>query len=211
MKNLFNLNNPVFRILARIADLVILQILFLVCCLPVITAGASIAAMARVSQNMVRDEDDTVIRPFFRAFRENFKQATVVWLAALVVLAGLFSDFLLLKTFVTGSLYTGLMVILFLLLFLAVGVMNYLFPLIARYNNTVRQHVQNACILLVTQFPKTLLMTFLNLSPLLCAFFFPSVMVYTLMFWVFASCSFFAYIEAVILKPVFDKLEEGND
>lgn len=207
MKNLFNLDNPVFRVLARVADFVILQVLFILCSLPVFTIGASITALARVNQTIIRDEDDSVVKPFFAAFRSNFKQATPVWLVGFLMIAGICADFLLLRAFVSGTLYTVCLVILFIFLFIVLGVLSYIFPLMARYDNTVRQHLQNAMVLFVTQLPRTVLMVFLNISPLLLGLFSMEVMMYTMVFWLFAGFSIISYLNSYVLKPVFDGLE----
>lgn len=181
--------------------------LFILCSLPVFTIGASITALARVNQTIIRDEDDSVVKPFFAAFRSNFRQATPVWLVGFLMIAGICADFLLLRAFVSGTLYTVCLVILVLFLFIVLGVLSYIFPLMARYDNTVRQHLQNAMVLFVTQLPRTVLMVFLNISPLLLGLFSMEVMMYTMVFWLFAGFSIISYLNSYVLKPVFDGLE----
>ena len=85
MKSLFNLDNPFMQFLSRVADLMLLNVMLILLSLPVFTAGAALAALHRVCQNMVFETDSGVFRPFLRAFRDNFRQATLVWLAELVV------------------------------------------------------------------------------------------------------------------------------
>ena len=80
MKNLFNLDNPFVQFLSRVGDLIIVNTLFLLCCVPVVTVGASAAALHKVSQAIILDEDNGTIKTFFRGFRENFRQATALWL-----------------------------------------------------------------------------------------------------------------------------------
>ena len=72
MRSLFNLDNPFMNLLARACDLIVANMLFLLCCLPVVTIGASTAALHKVCQDIVLDRDNVVLRPFFRAFRQNF-------------------------------------------------------------------------------------------------------------------------------------------
>ena len=64
MRNLFNLDNPFVQFLARVGDLIIVNVLFLLCCLPVVTAGASVAAMHKVTQAMALDEDNGIVKTF---------------------------------------------------------------------------------------------------------------------------------------------------
>lgn len=210
MRNFFSLDNPVFQFLTRVADLVALSILCLVCCLPVVTAGAAFTALAKTTQSLMRDESSGTVRTFFQAFKENFKQATVVWLFALLFLAAIVCDFLILRLFVSGTAFTVLTCVLLFLAFVVLAILAYIFPLMARYENTVREHLQNAVILSVYKLPKTIVMVFVHILPILLATFFPDVMVYTMPFWVFMGFGFSAQVDAMLLNKVFEKLEAGR-
>ena len=80
MGALFNLENPVWNFMGKVADLVILNLLALICSIPIVTIGASWTAMYYVTIKIVRKEEGYIIRDFFRSFKENFKQATIIWL-----------------------------------------------------------------------------------------------------------------------------------
>ena len=209
MKSLFNLDNPFMQFLSRVADLMLLNVMLILLSLPVFTAGAALAALHRVCQNMVFETDSGVFRPFLRAFRDNFRQATLVWLAELVVTAALVCDALLVMAYFGKS--TVMYVLLGVLAFLVAGVCAYLIPLIARYNNTLRQHLNNAMVLAVIKLPKTLLLVFLNLLPVILVLISVPVFVQTLIFWVVIGFAFVSFIESSILKPVFQQLEKGNE
>ena len=81
----FNYDNPVWRFIGKFGDLIILNILWLVCSIPVITIGASTTAVYYVTLKLARDDDGYTIRSFFKSFKENFKQSTVIWLILLAV------------------------------------------------------------------------------------------------------------------------------
>lgn len=83
LQGIFNYDNPVWRFIGKLGDLIILNILWIVCSIPVFTAGASATAVYYVTLKLVRDEDDSTIRSFFRSFKSNFKQATAIWLILL--------------------------------------------------------------------------------------------------------------------------------
>ena len=85
MDSFFNPEGSVMRALSRVADLAILNVLWLVCSIPVVTMGASTTAFYSISMKMVRDEESYIIRGFFKAFKENFKQSLIVWLIFLLV------------------------------------------------------------------------------------------------------------------------------
>lgn len=210
MKNIFNLESPMMQMLTRIGDMILLNVLFLLCCIPVITAGASIAAMHKMLQEIVYDTDSSTVKGFFRAFKANFKQATIVWLVMLAVILSLGCDFLLIVTYFSGTEAIRWMIILLAVLAVLVScVAAYMIPLLVRYENRLRQHLNNAVILAVIKLPRTLGLLALNFLPLIILVLDLNVFIQTLIFWVFIGFSFTTYLETLLLQPVFNELE-GN-
>lgn len=207
MKNFFNLDNPVFQFLTRIADLVICHLLCLLCCIPVVTIGASFTALAKCTQDMVLGDIGGTTRTFFSAFKENFKQGTIVWLCAAVALTAVYCDFILLKLYVDGTLYTILAIVILVFLFLILAMLSYLFPLMARYQNTVREHVHNAALLMIYKFPRTIAMVALHICPFILMRYFPTIFLYTMPFWMFMGFAFLSQLDSTLLRPVFKELE----
>ena len=78
MGRFFSMDNKFFTFMNKVADLCILNIICLVCCIPIVTAGASITAMYYVTLKMVRNEEAYIVRSFFKSFKDNFKQATII-------------------------------------------------------------------------------------------------------------------------------------
>ena len=78
MNRFFNMDNKFFVFMGRVADLLLLNFLCILCCIPVVTAGASITALYYVTLKMARDEESYIARSFFRSFKQNFKQATII-------------------------------------------------------------------------------------------------------------------------------------
>lgn len=208
MKNFFNLDNPVFQVLSRLADLVIVSLLCIVCCVPIVTIGPSLIALYKTVYDLTLERCSGTVRTFFHAFKSNFKQGLAAGLAGTLALISLVCDFFLLRWYYDGSAYTILVCLLFLLAFLTLGVLSYIIPLIGRYENTLRQHFQNALILLIRYLPKTIMMVLLHLLPLFLLLFAPNVLLYTLIFWIFIGFGFVAQADSYLLKPVFDKLEQ---
>lgn len=211
MKSLFNLDNPVFQVLSRIADLAVLSILCLVCCLPVVTIGPALVALNKTVYDLTIERGGGILRTYFRAFRSNLRQGIIAGLAGLLALAALVCDFILLRLYYTGGAYTVLICLIYLLGFLVMGVLAFLLPLIGRYENKFSQHFQNALILCIRYLPKTIAMVFLHLLPLLLALFLPNMLVFTLPFWLFFGLGFFAQADAFLLRPVFEMLERPKD
>ncbi len=212
MKNLLNPEGALFQMLSRIGDMILLNVLFLICCVPVVTIGASLAALHRMLQEIVYDTDSSTVKGFFRAFRANFKQATLFWIILLIVGVSLYCDFLLIITFFSGTEAAKWMLILLaVLVCVVVCVASYMIPLMVRYSNTLRQHLGNAVVLAIIKLPKTIGMVLLNLLPLILFLLSPAVFMQTLIFWLVIGFAFVAFLESTMLKTVFDQLEKGNE
>ncbi|MEI3060930.1 MAG: YesL family protein [Oscillospiraceae bacterium] len=207
MKNLFRWDNPLIQLLTALADVILTNLLCLICCLPVVTAGASIAATYKVMLNLSQDTGGGIWNTFFTAFRENFKQATAVWLITLLVGASLVCDYILIQLYFQGGLHTALLIVVAVLTFLALAILAYLYPLMIRYQNTLREHLHNAMILCIYKFPKTILMVVLHALPFALALLLPTAFLYTILFWVLMGFALIPLADVIILKPVFEELE----
>lgn len=211
MKNIFNLDSPLMQMLTRLGEMIIINFLCLVCCLPVITTGAALSATHRIMQDYVTDNEGSLIKTFFRAFKENFKQATITWLVLLVLAVAMVLNFIFVGVFL-GDVMNGipalaLYAMLGVMSILAVGIAVFLFPLLTRYKNTLRQHVINSLILTITKPHLALAMVLLHAFPLLLLYFFPSVFLQTLIFWLLVGVAFLIYVDNAILRKVYVTLE----
>ena len=149
MGKLFDLNSPVMQALSRLADIVFLSVVWILCCIPVITFGPATAAMCFVAMKMARKEEIRVIPTFFQSFKVNFKQGIVLSLLFMVVGAVLVVDFIY---FANPDLGTGTGVTLMQAVFMAMSVwalciMFYTFPLQAQFYNPIRVTLKNAMVL----------------------------------------------------------------
>ncbi len=144
-------------LLTRLWDLFILNLLFLLCSIPMITAGAAFTALHRVLLQIIREEDNRLLREYFATFRKEFKQSTLLWLPLLAVGVVLAADLLYILPGLEGSQRTALFVAsLFFEVFWLV-LMIYVWPLQARYTNPIRQTFKNALLIGIWKFPQTIL------------------------------------------------------
>ncbi len=210
MKSLFDLDSPLMQILTKVGDMILVNVLFLICCLPVVTIGASVAALQKVTQDIVHDAEKGLWKTFFRAFGSNFKQATAAWLIIVLFLAGLGANYLLAGMFFEGTLETILRGVLVVLGALIVCVCVYLFPLIVRYENGLRRHCYNAAMLVIIKLPKTVLLVLMTIAPVLILCIDVQVFVTTLVFWLIIGFAFVSYLGSTLLAPVFKELEGNN-
>ena len=91
---LFNLNSKFYRFMTRAADCILLSLLWIVFSLPVVTCGAASAALYYATHKVLHDMGEGTMKEFWRGFRMNWKQATLVWLLDIVLI-----------TFVVGDLF----------------------------------------------------------------------------------------------------------
>lgn len=207
MKEMFSLDNPLVQFLARVGEMILVNTLFLLCCIPVVTIGAACTAMQKVTQNIAADEAGGVWRTYWRSFRQNFKQATAAWLVMLVFFVGMFCNLMLVLSYFTGNTALILKWLLGIIVVMMLAISAYLFPLIARYENPLKTHALNAGILAVVKLPRTLLLVALNLLPLIIAFFSVETFLSTMVFWLTLGFGFISYLCSILLMSVFKEME----
>lgn len=170
MNKFFNSDSPVMRFLSRMADVFWINLLTFVCSIPIITIGASVTAMHYILLKMVRNEEGYITKSYFKSFKENFKQATGMWLIFLVLFGALAFDLYAVRQL--GASFPKAMVIaIYVALFVISGIYLWAFPLLARFENTIRGTLRNAVILTVASFPRTLGMLGLSVLPVLVFYF----------------------------------------
>ena len=212
MKDLLNPEGVFFQFLSRVGDLIILNFLFIVCCVPVVTAGAAYAALCKVCMDMIYEQEGGIFKGFFQAFRENFKQATIVWIVELIVLVSLVCDGMLVMSYFPGS--KAMYILLGVLAFLVLCVCTHMMPLLIRYQNGLRQHLSNAMVLAVIRLPRTVLMIAISAMPLiifvLSVIQGTTVFWDTLVFWLAIGFAVCVFINMNLYKGVYTKLEEAK-
>ena len=208
--NIFSMDNALFRAIDRFVDLIWLNLLTLLCALPIVTAGASLTAMYHVLLKMTLKEEGTVTVPFFKAFRNNFKNATGVWIPSLLIFCAYLYNIYLLRAGIMDGLGKMKVVsgcVIAIIMFFLLMVLNYVFPLFARYDNGIKQTLKNAVLLSFAYFPKSLCMIVLLFFPLA----FMRLTDYFFWLWFLYGLSFPGYLIAQIISGIFTKTETvGN-
>lgn len=200
---LFNLDNPIMQALGKMADLMWLNILTIICCIPVITAGASLTAMNYMALKMVRNEECYITRGFFKSFKENFKQATVIWMLILLVAAILGGDYYIIEK--SGLEFNKVLKVLIgVVCVMAVFTCTFVFPVLAKFSNTIRRTIKNAFVISLLQLPKTILIIILYIVPIVLLIFAPQVTPVCLLFGMSAP----AFVGAMMYNKFFRKLED---
>lgn len=205
----FNItDNVVTRVLSRICDFVILNILWLVCSIPIVTIGASTTALYSVMQKIVRNEEGYIARSFFKAFKQNFKQATIVWLL-IAALGLILSVDLNMARSLEGTIRIVFQVIFGFFSFWLFAIFLYVFPLLARYENSTKATLKNAVILSIAKLPFTFLMMVVVVVPMAASLLTVRTILLSVPIWMGIGVSIVTWLNAYILKRVF-KIFETN-
>lgn len=204
MDKLFGPDSPVVQFLWKLADLVALNLLWLVCCIPVITIGPSTAAMYCVARDIAKGEWPAILKTFFRAFRENFRQALLVFLILLIPIC-LVAVYLFLA--LSGALdHSVWMKMLCCLAALIIGfVWTYVFPLMAQFDNSLGNTLKNAVLLPLANPFLAVLCTALNLLPVILLVISVDVFAAAGFFWLVLGVSLTAVINSRLLGLLFRK------
>lgn len=207
MGRLFDLDSPLFSFLNKLADLIYLNILTILCCIPVFTVGASMTALNYVVLKMVRNEEGYVTKAFFKSFKQNFKQATIIWLILLLAAGILIGDGLIMR-------YSGLefpswfRMILSVLAFTVVFATMHVFPVLSRFENSIKQTFRNSFLMGILSLPRTILMMVCWIVPIVAVAFF--VRMLPLVF--ILGISGPAFLNALLYHKTFKRFEpEENE
>ncbi len=205
MERMFSTDNLVMQWITKFACAAYLNVLWLICCLPVVTAGASTTALFYVAERMARDEEGSIARDFFRSFRQNFRQATGIWLILLAAGALLGADgYVLWHLRYTNGFWTICLAVLFAAAGAYAVVLMYIFPLLARFENSTKEMFKNALMIGVRYLFCTVLM-----AAIYAAFAFLVIAVFTPAF-VFAG-GVCALLCSVLLRGIFDRCVVAED
>lgn len=192
--------------MTRVFDLFALNMLFLLSCFPLITIGAGATSVYYITLKMAAGTDTYIWKPFFKAFRENFKKSTIVWCITAGIALVLFMDFHL-KTYIPGTFGTILHYMFIIMSILYIFYLTYVFPMMAKFENTIKNSMKNALLISVLNFPYTLMMLCLIIGPALIAIY-SSVTIfnYYILYLLLFGFSVPAFFSSVIFeKKVFPK------
>ncbi|MCM1024973.1 MAG: DUF624 domain-containing protein [Roseburia sp.] len=205
-----NIDSPLMQGLGKMADLMWLNVLTLICCIPIVTIGASLTAMNYMALKIARNEECYITKGFFKSFKENFRQATLIWLILFVVMLVLVGDFFIMRSsgIEFSNIFRGVLIaIALLVVFTAL----YVFPVLAKFENTVFRTIKNAFMMSVMQFPKTILMMILYLIPLAVFLFVIQLMPLSLLFGLSAPAWCSAKLYNKLFKRLEDQITAAND
>lgn len=185
----------------------VLNLLWLVCSIPIITIGPATNALFTVTLKLAQDEPVRVLSTFFKAFKVNIKQSLIVGAFSIFIIISLYADVLYILA-IEGAIQKIYIVIFCIVLAILLIIITYLNALIARYNNTLKGHIINAFKLAFVNPLQTILMWLIILAPVLMFLFVqPIILLYIGWFFLLFLFSLPIYLCSTILNIVFKKIE----
>lgn len=206
MDKFFNPNNPVMILLSRIFDLILLNVCFVISCIPVITAGPALTALYSVALRMAEGEFGDTVNIFFTSFRRNFKQGVLLWLLLLAISLFLAGD-LYIVYFILPSEYSLLQIPVWILLFFDVSAVIYVFPMLARYEQTNLQLIKNSILISLANIPLTIFIIVIIGVTADLSIHNGSLMVLFFSIFLFIGCALLARIFSIFLRRAFNKAQ----
>ena len=202
--DIFKYDSPLMSFLNTVFDLMFLNILCFVCCIPIITIGPALAAKYDVAMRIVRKEEPTIFRPFFRAFKNNFKQSIIIWSVLLVACFLLFIDWNWIFQNGIGNVSPFYLMAAIITTLIVSFIIMTIFPIIARFQVTIREAFKTSVLFSMVYFLGLLSVSIISVfSVYLCIKymrFLPLVLVVSHVIIVFCLC--------LILVRGFSRLEE---
>ena len=202
-------NSRFFRFFSRGAELMLLNFLFILCCLPIFTAGASLSALYSVCLKLVRNEEAYIARDFFRAFRQNLKHGIILHLILLTATTVILTDLVVVWNLMeTNTLLKGVFLVMALLSLLLLMASVYIYPLLAQFTNNVKGYLRNSAIMSVRHLSTTVMFLLINLLPFVAAMLFPAALLWEILLFLLLGFAGMIYVHSYFLSPIFNKYIE---
>lgn len=204
---LFNLDSPVMVFLTKVANLMILNLLTIICCIPIITVGPAVTALYYVTIKMARGDEPYIVKSYFKSFKENFKQATILWIVMLALIIVLILDWEVVVLMMSGTGAKIMKVVLGVVTIFFVMTALYIFPVLSRFENTIKQTVKNAFLISIMSLPKTVVIILIHLLPLGLLL----LTIQALPFLFLLGMPAVAYLSSMMFVRVFKKFEPEEE
>lgn len=203
---MFRIDSKFMQFMTKVAQIMWINLLTLLLTIPVVTAGSAFTAMNYILLQIIRDKEGDITKSYFKSFRENFRQATILWLGILLIYGLLIAGLITARN-LPGSQADIYRMVLIVPGIVITAVVLYIFPLLSHFDNTVKQTVKNAVVLAILKFGKTIemLVIWVGLGYFAVKFFeriLPVIIVF--------NFTLPAVLSLLVLNPLFKELE-GED
>ena len=198
------------RGLETFGNIFLVNILFILFSIPIVTVGASLTAMYTVMLRIVRKEDSVTGRGFVNAFRENFKKATVIWLMVIAACVVIYGELVYVTNF-TGPIVQFYSILAMAEVVLLIITLPFLFPLVARYDNTVWNTIKNAFLLSVSNLGAWLKVALAWFAPIALSAYYPVLFFSTWYLWIIIGFGLIGFGTSHTINRVFKRAMEQQE
>lgn len=205
MRKFFNYEGRIWKVLGGLGDLMILNILFLILCIPIFTIGAAKTALYAVTKKMAKGEEGYITTEFFEQFKENFKTSTKIWLLYLAASILPIIDIYACTLMDGGPFVTFCVSVMILTLIIVNLVMLYSLVLQSTFENTFKNTLKNALIMSLGFFPFSVVILIVELSPFLAVLLLTQYLAVELPLIILVWFALAAYINSYIFNRIFKK------
>lgn len=210
MDKLFSLDSPIFVICTKIINMVILNLLWCVFCIPVFTIGAATTAMYSVQIQLLQDIDVGIIRSFWKSFCRDFGKSTILFLLVVPLLGIVIINVLYIMGLVPGlpivvKIGIGMATVLLL------SVIAYLFPLTAQFQNTIRGTLKNAFYFTFAFLPQSIWMLVVGALPMALLIILDIDVVRAMVLGTLVLVSLSANLKMRVLRRIFNKVASPEE
>jgi len=208
MGSFFNMDSPFFRAMSRVADLLILNVVFVICCIPIVTIGPALTGLFYVTLKMVRNEESYIVRGFFHSFKQNLRQGIIINLIMMAAGVLLWMDLRIVRANFGGNTGFALSVVFAAMAFFYLMLFIYIYPVLSRFYNTIRNTFINSFLMAIRHLPYTVLMIFFTACPILIIFMpesMTAVQSILLLLLILMGFSTIAYCNSFFMAKILDK------
>lgn len=209
MANFFHEDSHLGIFVTTVADILVINLLWLIGCLPLFTIGTSTTAMYQCLMERHREKSVNVFQAFSSAYKSNFKRTTPLFLITVLIGCLLaFDVYLILYTQVGENVIV--LLVLLCVLFQALPASGYLFPLQAYFECGIGQTLRNAWTMSFAHFLTSICVLALNLIPIALLLFAPAFFMKSIMVWILGGFAAIAYLNTILLTRIFKKYTPNN-
>lgn len=206
-----NYDSRFSRVLNRLTELILLNFIFILTCLPILTVGASVTALYSTALKMARNEEGYIFQGYFKDFAANFKQATAFWLIELLLY---FQPHVL---SVAAAVNGGYMIQIYTVITWVLGILYsiyflFVFPLTATFQNTFFKIAKNAFVMIISHLPWVLAAYLIVAIPLAVSFGINTkILQFAMLFWILIGFALVTFLSSFCLNRIFERYRDSGD
>lgn len=189
MGKIFNLEGRFYRFLEKFVNCILLSLMWMICCIPVVTIGTANTALYYTVNKVIRNDRGYIWSEFISAFKKNLKQSVILWLICLFFAVFMTGDLYVLTHSMERTGYvTGGIGLFLILLIVELALVLWMFPYIARFEGTKREIFSNSFVIAITNLFGTVTILALFAACLLILYFVPPLLLLVPAVFVWLSC-----------------------